>query len=140
MVLVHLHLSPFLWDLNSAGTWQSSSPAKPFVAVRLGSSQSGFSAAAAAVPSFGVHKQTWGPQGSQQLPPLCHCCSQTGISSPLSLAGLRPSVGAAAESPEVPAGPAAPGDTKEGFVIPAHPQIPVICSILELPCSPSKRL
>lgn len=87
--IVLVHLSSFLWDLNSAGARGGSSPAKLFGAVRLGRSQSSFPAAAAAVPSL---EQTWAPQGSQQLPPLSHCCSrsqsavpggnQTGIFSP----------------------------------------------------------
>lgn len=120
IVLVHLHLSLFLWDVNSAGAWGSSSPAKLFVAVRLGRSQSSFQLLQQLFPSLGPSANLRTPGQAAAATPLPlllqeRGCSawwagnQTGISSPLSLAGLRPSAGAAAKSPKVPAGPAAPG-------------------------------
>lgn len=152
------------FGINSAGARGSSSPAKPFAAVRLGRSHSGLPAGAAAVPSPAVHEQTWGPQGSQQLPPLCHCCSRSKAALPTGLETKRefppssPSLAsdqAPEQRPRVPrsqqvqlllelvAGLVSWGAQQghqEGFVTPVHSQIPGDCSIQELSCSPSKRL
>lgn len=122
-----------------------------------GRSQSASPAAAAAVPSLGAQKQTWAGQGSQQLPALCSR-SQAALPAGLQTRGEfpaplphwpQPKLWSSGQEPRGASRsscswwqgwcPGVPSrDTKEGFVIPEHSQIPVDCSIQELPCSPSK--